>query len=125
MVSLDHIIAPKRCISLNAESVRSIWCYVLEKIMRQGGPFAGVYKSDQFEEMADTAVRLFPDGHPDRSRKWRVPEGVSVLEYGPFLSRILSELCRLRYLTTFGSHPWILFRDSYIFSFDVGGFLRP
>ena len=90
MIGLDRSNVSNRCSNPNAESVRVIWSYVLEKIMRQGGPFAGAYKSDRLEELIDMAVRLYPDGIPDRALKWRIPEGVSVLEYAPFLSKIFT-----------------------------------
>ena len=62
--------------------------YVLEKVVRQGGPFAGMGKTGQFEELVDAAVRLLPDGLPDRKKRWGIPNGVSVSEYGPFLKKV-------------------------------------
>ena len=88
MISLDpHLKEPGA--SLGTESVRFIWSYVLEKVMRQGGPFGGEYKSEMFDEVVNIAMRLFPGGIPGRSRRWVIPEGVSLLEYGPFLRKVL------------------------------------
>ena len=60
----------------------------MEKIVRQGGPFAGHEKTDQFEELVNQAMRLFPHGIPDRRMKWKIPPGVDVGEYGPFLKKV-------------------------------------
>ena len=88
MISLDPTIRDTCSTSTNAESVRSIWKYMLQKVTIQGGPFAGFDKSDQLEELVDTAVRLFPTGIPDRSKKWTLPHGVLVTEYAPFLKKV-------------------------------------
>ena len=74
----------------DAVSARYTWSYVLGKVMRQGGPFAGVYKTEVFENTVDTAVRLFPDGIPDRSKKWVIPQGVALAEYGAFLKKVFN-----------------------------------
>lgn len=55
--------------SLGAESVRSIWRYAIWKIAPHGDPSTCVYKSDQFERVADRDVRLFPVGIPGMSFK--------------------------------------------------------
>ena len=63
---------------------------MLEKVVRQGGPFAGMDKTGQFEDLVDTAVRLFPTGLPGRKKRWGIPNGVSVSEYGPFLRKVFT-----------------------------------
>ena len=74
----------------DAVSVRYIWSYVLGKVMRQGGPFGGVYKTEVFENTVEAAVRLFPDGIPERSKKWVIPQGVALAEYGAFLKKVFT-----------------------------------
>ena len=69
MISLNPSAPEGFSDSPNAESVRIIWRYVLEKVTIQGGPFGGYHKTEQFEELVDKAVRLFPDGIPHRAQK--------------------------------------------------------
>ena len=90
MISLDrtNFLPPKPSISLETSNV--IWSYVLEKVTRQGGPFAGHAKTDQFESLVKTAVRLFPAGIPDRHCKWERPEEVLPSEYAPFLKKVFT-----------------------------------
>ena len=90
MISLDPDNANFRCSSPNDESVRTIWYYILEKIMRQGGPFAGIYKSDQLEEVVNMAVKLFPNGVPDRRLRWKIPDGVTTSDYVAFLTKVFT-----------------------------------
>ena len=49
MISLDNHISQRNNPLLTKDIVRGIWSYVLEKIARQGGPFAGVGKTDKFD----------------------------------------------------------------------------
>ena len=88
MISLDGTNFQSKKSSIPIESVRLIWSYVLEKITRQGGPFAGHTKTDQFEQLVDKAIRLFPDGIPCRRSKRKVTDGVSPSEYGQFLKKV-------------------------------------
>ena len=48
MISPDSSFTQLNNHPLPEETVRGIWQYVLEKIARQGGPFAGSYKTDKF-----------------------------------------------------------------------------
>ena len=88
MISLDGANSLPRKSTIPLEKSRAIWSYVLEKVARQGGPFAGHAKTDKFEQLVTQAVRLFPEGIPDRHRKWNVPAGVSPVDYGPFLKKV-------------------------------------
>ena len=42
------------------------------------------------ELLVDTAMRLFPNGLPDRRQKWVLPEGVLVSEYEHFLAKLFA-----------------------------------
>lgn len=88
MISLDNPGLERGGQQINGLQARSIWSHVLEKIVRQGGPFRGVEKTDQFDKLVDTAVRLFPHGLPDKNKKWDHPPGVVVAEYAPFLRKV-------------------------------------
>ena len=88
MLSLDGTNFSPQDNDLSVESCRAIWGYFLEKIVRQGGPFAGYSSTENFERLLSTAVRLFPGGIPSRRQKWKVPDGVAPSEYGQFLKRV-------------------------------------
>ena len=77
---------------LDNDTSREIRIAFLEKIMRQGGPFFGAESTDQFDSTANVAARLFPAGLPDRRKSWRVPDGVDVSEYTPFLRKIFTRV---------------------------------
>ena len=76
---------------------------MLGKIFRQGGPFSGAEKTDIFEKLVETAVRLFLNGIPHRGHKRVAPDGVRIAEYAPFLRKLpypyrLEMLCFLQCL---------------------------
>ena len=88
MISLDGTNFSSKDDAVQIGSARAIWSYFLRKVVRQGGLFAGHSKTEKFEELVDNAVRLSPCGTPPRSRKWKVPGGVSPSEYGRFLKKV-------------------------------------
>ena len=103
MLSFNGTNIPPGNASTPARTSRAIWSYFLEKIAHQGGPFAGHAKTQQFEELVDKAVSLFPDGIPSRNRKWRLPDGVDPSEFGKFLKKVFTRtiptpISKLRWL---------------------------
>ena len=94
MIRIDPSLPENSRSGISSEDIWAIWAHVLEKIARQGGPFRGVAKTDKFDKLVETAVRLFPGGIPDKNQKWHVPPGVLVSEYAPFLRKLVL-VCRL------------------------------
>ena len=100
MISLDNSKDVVRDGELSSDEVHGVWAYVLEKVVRQGGPFAGTDRTDRLEQLVNTATRLFPLGIPNRREKWKVPDGVQVSEYPPFLRKVRKSCHLLKRFTS-------------------------
>ena len=47
-------------------NVRATWKFALEKVVRQGGPYAGHPKTEKLDSLVTSEVRLLPWGVPGR-----------------------------------------------------------
>ena len=63
---------------------------MLEKVARQGGPFAGIDKAGQYGDLVDTAMGVSTEGFPRGKQRWGNPNGVHVSEYVPFLKEVFT-----------------------------------
>ena len=88
MISLDRANFQSVDAAVSSENVRSIWSYVLEKAVRQGGHFSGPNKTEKFEELVGQDARLYPGGIPDRDRKRELPGGVMPPVYASFHRKV-------------------------------------
>ena len=73
------------------KNIRQMWEFVVVGVVMQGGPFAGVRKSDKIDNLCNAAARLFPWGIPDRHNGRRRPSlAVGNTEYVKWVKEVFA-----------------------------------